>query len=159
MKLVDISGTKKEEYLKAKIDELETNSKIKNIRDLYRGINDFQKGYHPRTNILKDEKGDTVTDCHNILAKWRYHFSQLFNVHGVNEIRQTEIHTAEPLVPEPSAPEFEMAIEKLQRHKSQGNYQIPAELIKARSKIIRSEIHKLINSILDEEDLPEEWKE
>ena len=113
MKLVDISGTKKEEYLKAKIDELETNSKIKNIRDLYRGINDFQKGYHPRTNILKDEKGDTVTDCYSILARWRYHFSQLFNVHGVNDIRQTEIHTAEPLVLEPSALEFEMAIEKL----------------------------------------------
>jgi hypothetical protein len=37
VKLVDISGTRKE-YLEAKIYELETNSKIKNIRDLYRGI-------------------------------------------------------------------------------------------------------------------------
>ena len=35
---------KKEENLKAKIDELETNIKIENIRDLYRGINDFTKG-------------------------------------------------------------------------------------------------------------------
>jgi dsDNA-specific endonuclease/ATPase MutS2 len=34
----------KKEYLKAKIDELEINSKIKNIRDLYRGISDFKKG-------------------------------------------------------------------------------------------------------------------
>jgi hypothetical protein len=32
---------KKKEYLKAKINELETNSKNKNIRDLYRGINDL----------------------------------------------------------------------------------------------------------------------
>jgi hypothetical protein len=31
-------------YLRAKIDETETNSKNKNIRDLYRGINDFKKG-------------------------------------------------------------------------------------------------------------------
>jgi hypothetical protein len=31
---------KKEAYLKAKIEELETNSKIKNIMDLYSGIND-----------------------------------------------------------------------------------------------------------------------
>ena len=38
--------------MKVKIDELETNSKIKNIRDLYRGINDFKKGYQPRTNIV-----------------------------------------------------------------------------------------------------------
>jgi len=35
-------------------------SKNKNIRDVYRGINDFNKGYHPRTNIVKDEKGDLV---------------------------------------------------------------------------------------------------
>jgi hypothetical protein len=32
------------EYLKAKIDELETNSKLKNMRDLYRDINDFKEG-------------------------------------------------------------------------------------------------------------------
>jgi hypothetical protein len=35
---------KKREYLKDKINELETNSKIKNIRDLYRGINEFKRG-------------------------------------------------------------------------------------------------------------------
>ena len=53
---------KKKAYLKAKTGELETNSKIKNIRDFYRGINDFKKGYRPRTNIIKDEKGDLVAD-------------------------------------------------------------------------------------------------
>ena len=31
-------------YLRVKIEELETNSKIQNIRDLYSGINDFKKG-------------------------------------------------------------------------------------------------------------------
>jgi hypothetical protein len=53
----------------------------------------------------------------------------LFNVHGVNGVTQTEIHAAEPLVPEPSAFDAEMAIEKLKRHKSPGTNQIPAELI------------------------------
>ena len=35
---------KKKAYLRAKIEELETNRKINNIRDLYRGINDMKKG-------------------------------------------------------------------------------------------------------------------
>ena len=35
---------KKKAYLRAKIEELETNSKIQKIRDLYRDINDFKKG-------------------------------------------------------------------------------------------------------------------
>jgi hypothetical protein len=52
----------KNAYMKAKIEELETNSKLKNVRDLYRGINDFKKGYQPRTNIVKDEQGDLGVD-------------------------------------------------------------------------------------------------
>ena len=45
---------KKKENLTAKIDEIETNSKIKNVRDLYKGIGDLKKGYQPRTNIVKN---------------------------------------------------------------------------------------------------------
>ena len=56
---------KKKAYLRDKIEELETNSKIQNIRDLYGGINDFKKGYHPRCNVVKDEKGDLVADSHS----------------------------------------------------------------------------------------------
>ena len=58
-------------------------------------------GYQPRTNIVKDEKGDLVTDSHSILARWRNHFSHLLNVHGVNDGGHKEIHPAKPLVPEP----------------------------------------------------------
>jgi len=43
--------------------------KLKNIRDLYSDICDFKKGYQPRTNIVKDEKGDLVADSHSILAR------------------------------------------------------------------------------------------
>jgi hypothetical protein len=53
---------KKREYLKDKVNELETNNKNKNIRDLYRGINEFKKGYQPRINITKDENGNPLAD-------------------------------------------------------------------------------------------------
>jgi len=45
------------------------------------------------------------------MARWRNCFSQLLNVRGDNDVRQTEIHTAEPVVPDPSAFEVELAIE------------------------------------------------
>ena len=104
---------------------------------MYRGINDFKKGHHPRTIIVKDEKGDLVADSHSIMTRWRNYFSQLLNVHGAKELRQEEIHTAEPLVPEPSAVEVELAIEKLKSHKSPGIDQIPAELIKVEGTKMR----------------------
>ena len=66
---------------------------------------------------MKDEKCDLVEDSHSIVARWRNYFSQLFNVH---EVRQAEIHTAEPLEPEPSDAEFELAIDELNSHKSPG---------------------------------------
>jgi hypothetical protein len=50
-----------------------------------------------------------------MLARRRNHFSQLLNILGVNNIRHTEIPTAQPLMPEPSAFEVEMAIEKLKK--------------------------------------------
>jgi len=65
--------------------------------------------------MVWDEKIDLVTDCHSILA-WRWnHFSQLLNVLAVGNVNETEINPTEPLVPELSAFEFEVAIEKLQR--------------------------------------------
>ena len=64
-------------------------------------------------NIVKDEKGDMVADSRSIVARWRNYFSQLFNVHGFKEAGQVEIPTADPLVPEPSAFEVELAIDKL----------------------------------------------
>ena len=99
-----------------------------------------------------------VADSHSIMTRWRNYFSQLLNVHGVKGVRQIEIHTTEPLVPGPSAFEIELAIEKPKSHKSPGIDQIPAEMIKAGGRTIPSAIHKLIISIWNKEELPEEWK-
>jgi hypothetical protein len=59
-------------------------------------------------------------------------------------------------VPEPNAFEFEMAIEKLKRHKSPCIDQVPAELIKAGGRTFGCAIHKLIISVLNKVELPKE---
>jgi hypothetical protein len=84
---------KKNEYLKPKIEELETNGNIKNIRDLYRGINDFKQCYQSRTNVVKDAKGDSVANSHSIWVRWSNYVSQLLNVNGFSDVRQREIHS------------------------------------------------------------------
>jgi hypothetical protein len=43
--------------------------------------------------------------------------------------RQIEMHTAEPLVPDPSPVEVQIAIAKLKMYKLSGSDQSPAELI------------------------------
>jgi hypothetical protein len=71
-------------YLKNKIDDLETNSNNKDIRDLYRGINEFKRGHQHRSNLVKDENGDLLADPHNILNRWK-NYSQILNVHKVTD--------------------------------------------------------------------------
>jgi hypothetical protein len=65
---------------------------------------------------------------------------------------------AEPLVPGPSHLEVEIAIAKLKKYKSPGGDKIPAELIQAGGEMLLSAIHKLINSIWNREEWPDQWK-
>jgi hypothetical protein len=83
----------------------------------------------------------------------------VLNVHGAGGVRQTEMHTVEPFVPEPSVSEVEIAIGRLKSYKSPGTDQIPAELIQEGMEKPRSEIHKLIQLIWNKEELPHQWKE
>jgi hypothetical protein len=74
----------------------------------------------------KDENGDLLADSHNILNRWKNHFSPLSNVHSVCDVRQIEIYTVEPFVPDPGPFEAENAIMKLRKCKSSGDGQILA---------------------------------
>jgi hypothetical protein len=154
-----ISGhfrNKKRQYLRDKINELQSNSKNKNIRGLYRGTN--KKGYQPRTNLVKTREA-TYLRILKIWNAWKNNFCQLLNVHGAGGVKQTEMHTAEPSVPQPSASEAEVAIGKLKRYKSPGADQIPAELILAGGEILRLEFHRLTKFISNKAELPHQWKE
>jgi hypothetical protein len=70
-----------------------------------------------------------------------------------------DIHTAEPLVAEPSLVEVEIAIGELKSYKSPGTDQIRAELIKAEGETLYPEIYRLTCSILNKEELSHQWKE
>jgi hypothetical protein len=108
---------------------------------------------------VKDENGDLLAGSHNILKRWKNYLFQLLNVHRASDVRQIEMHTAEPLLPDPSLCEVEIAIANLKRYKSPGSDQIPAELVRAGGEILRSEIRKFINFIWNKEELHDQWKE
>jgi hypothetical protein len=108
---------------------------------------------------VKDENGDLLADCHSILNRWKIYFSRLLNVHNVSDVRQIEVYEAEPIVPGASHLEVEIAVAKLKKYKSLRSDQIPAELIQAGGEMLLSAIHKLINSVWNKVELPDQWKE
>jgi hypothetical protein len=58
-------------------------------------------------------------------------------------------------VPEPNPLEVEISNGKLKSYKSPGTAHIPAELIKAGDETLYSDIHRLICSIRNKEELPQ----
>jgi hypothetical protein len=78
--------------------------------------------------------------------------------HGNEDVRQTEMLTSEPLVPEHSSFKVEIGTEMLKRYKSSGTDRILAELIQAEGSTLHSELYKLINSILSKEELSQQWE-
>jgi hypothetical protein len=82
-------------------------------------------------NLVIYQNSYLLADSHNILNRWKNYFCQLLNKHGMNDVRQTKMHAAEPLIPEHRCFDVEIAIMKLKIHKSPGIDQILGELIQA----------------------------
>jgi hypothetical protein len=55
--------------LKGTVNELSTDSKNRNIKNLCIGINEFQKGFQLTPNLVKDESGDLLADFNSILNR------------------------------------------------------------------------------------------
>jgi hypothetical protein len=126
---------------------------------------ELSTGFLLRKRIISAVKmAEFVSDnmSHIILRavdRCKSYSSQLLNIHNISDIMQTEIHTAEPLVPGPSHLEVEISIGKLKKYKSPGSDQISAELYQAGGETLMSVIHKLITSIWNKEEMPDQWKE
>jgi hypothetical protein len=100
----------KSEYSKVKIKALKTEGKNRNIGGLYK--NEFKNRWKPTSNLVKFTTGNVNVD---VLNKWKNNICQLLNIHGVNEVRHNEIHTAEPPMPESSSFALDMVADKPER--------------------------------------------
>jgi hypothetical protein len=74
-------------------------------------MNEFKKGYCPRKNLVKSDRGNLVADSHSILDKCKNHFCLLLNLCRVTDVRQHKICTAGSVVPYLGAYEVTTAIE------------------------------------------------
>ena len=111
----------------------------------------LKKGYRSRTNLKKKRKGLSACRSEQNFDQVKRNTCHLLNVHVVSDVRQTEIHGAEPLVPEPSGSEFKMVTEKFKMYKSPA-FHFPGELIQAGGRRLCCVNHKLCNSIFTQKE-------
>jgi hypothetical protein len=77
VKAAGISGIKRWNIRKTELMSLQLIVRTRTLRYLYKGKNEFQRDYQPRSNLLKDENGDLLAYSHNILNRWKSSFSPL----------------------------------------------------------------------------------
>jgi hypothetical protein len=80
--------------------ELRLKEKVRKMCQSLRGLSEFEKGYRPSANLINDRNGDLFADSHK--------FGKVKELvcHLLDDVRQTKLHTAEPLVPEPISVEL-----------------------------------------------------
>jgi hypothetical protein len=76
---------------------------------------EFERGFQPRSNLVKNENGELLADSHNTANRWKNYYSHLLDVYSVNDVRQKriEICTYELLAPDYSPFNAEIDIANL----------------------------------------------
>ena len=62
---------------------------------MYKGVNEFKKGYQPRTYVIKMQDGTIVADTTNMLSRLEQFSSHLLNVNHSTNHERSEIYAAE----------------------------------------------------------------
>ena len=100
-----------------KVNKLEKNGKRQNVREMYKVINEFKKGYQPHIYVIKKDDFTIVADKSSILNRWKQFYKNLLNVHQSSFLERSEIYTAGPDIPEPCLLEKKVTKEKLKKSK------------------------------------------
>ena len=108
-------------------------------------------------SVIKDQTGEMLTDEVKIKEMWREYFSYLLNIENARE-QLREVPAVEGPVQEISREEVKKAIESMKKGKAAGCSGLPIDLIKHLGENGVDMMHEILKKVLEEEQMPEEWK-
>ncbi|KAI5720190.1 hypothetical protein M8J77_003158 [Diaphorina citri] len=150
---------KKREFLNNKLDQIEKEDNMKNVRSFYQLVKQQRRTTQPKSTMIKDKDGTTLTGTTAVLERWAEYFKELLNVQNETHIEEEIPHTAEVEDEPPTLREVNEAITKLKNNKSPGTDEITSELLKNGGQNLKLELHKMIRKCWETEHIPDQWKE
>ena len=154
-----ICKKKKKEWLNNKIKEID-NANMKNMtRKFYKDLKYYNKCPLNQIGTCKDIQGKLISDNNQILRRWEQYFNSILNTVLVENVgtNYKEIVLNNDEVNPPSYLDIELIVNQLRNNKSPGNDRIIAEFIKNGGIQLKKRLHKLICTIWEKEEIPEEW--
>ncbi|KAE9522623.1 hypothetical protein AGLY_016986 [Aphis glycines] len=141
---------------KERIQNIE-NNRNSHSKIFFRKANEVRHGYKPRPNVLRKSDGTLLTGNKEIACEFKDMFANLLNQPIIN-ITVNELTTVEQLLVAPSKNELEMGLNMLKNGKAPGVDEIVSECLKKGGPCLLNQLHKLINIIWEQEEIPESWR-
>lgn len=113
---------------------------------------------------IKDKNGKVLTEEKDILERWKQYFKDLTNTKETDKdteqkdiITEEKINNNEENIPEITSKELENAIAKIKLGKAPGIDDVTPEMIKYMDESGKEKLRELLNTIINEKIIPNEW--
>uniref|UniRef100_A0A8D8Q0R7 Craniofacial development protein 2 n=1 Tax=Cacopsylla melanoneura TaxID=428564 RepID=A0A8D8Q0R7_9HEMI len=158
-KVKKLTRKKKREHLNNKLDQIEKEDRMKQVRSFYQLVNQQRRRMPNKSSTVKDKNGITLTGKEPVLSRWAEYFKELLNVEQDNQVEELATHENEAEEETPTLHETVQAIKRLKNNKTPGTDELTSELLKKGGPMLREEIHKLIVKCWETETIPDQWRE
>lgn len=156
---------KKRQKMHEDLDGIEQAFLEGKVRIAYQEVKKLRKGYQARTNMIKNKRGDTLTNEKEVKERWKEYFNELLNrsepenpLNTDSNILHDNLTDMEP-EPEPTEEEVKKAIGSVRNNKAPGSDNVSIELIKYGGNQLAKEIKRLVISMWRSEQIPSSWTE
>ena len=151
----------KEKWIEEEMKEMEEDIRRHRHGNFFRRMRKLTNSRVIPTNTILDEKGQTIRNPEETLARWQRHFAEVLNVQkkAAEEVLSELEDHSHGETDEVSKKEVEKAVGKLCNGKAAGQDEAVAELLKYGGEVVIDWLTEEIQQVWRSGKIPQEWKD
>ena len=118
----------RQKYLEEKCQEAENAHQVGNLKNVFSVVRELTNKWTPRSDIINDSNGNTLTEEADIKARWVEYSSNLYKRQPGDKLSNVEMGIKEPA---PLKSEVEWALKEIKDGKAAGIDDLLIEIWKA----------------------------
>ena len=149
----------KRSFINEVAERAETAASKGDLKALYETTRLLSGRKNNQNRPVRDKTGKLLTKIDEQLGRWKEHFQEVLN--RPSPQNPPDLLQGDPLdisVGEITKQEIRDALKNLKRDKAAGVDNIPAEALREGGEEMVNQLHRLINSVWNREEIPLDWK-
>ena len=151
-----IARREKKAFLSDQCKEIEENSRIGKIRDIFKKIRDTRGRFHAKMGTINYRNGMDLTESEHIKKRWQEYTEKLYK----KDLHDPDNHNSVTTHLETTILEWEVkwALGRITMNKASGGHRIPAELFQILKDDAVKGQHSICQQIWKTQQRPQDWK-